>query len=307
MSVSSRVCASASPSSASSRSRPTKLVSSCGRAAFGAAGGGSGSRGEDLAVEPRGSRDRGRPRARAAARAAAAGTGRAPAGAGRRRRSGASAPGGRPRAAGPRRPRAGASRSPRRRLWQLGQLDAAARAPSRAPTGGAPRPSPRSDPRAAARPCRARAPRDRPPDRAASRALAAARSNASTSTQSASPVSATTSSCSVSLLAAERAAGRVEHLMQAGRGAAAARPQQLDDLLAVQAPLGRQRQQLHQRLGTAQAPGGARHLLPVDLDGEAAQQPDAQHVASLSGRQRAYMRSASYSCSPTSSPAGSVK
>ena len=87
VSVNRRVCPSSPSSSASSRSRPTKLVSCWGtrlRPPRRARAARRGSAGRAAA-----SRGRGRPPARGAAPRAAAGTGRAPAGAGRPRRTGA--------------------------------------------------------------------------------------------------------------------------------------------------------------------------------------------------------------------------
>ena len=76
--------------------------------------------------------------------------------------------------------------------------------------------------------------------------------------------------------AAERPAGHVEDLVEAAARGIPAGPEALHHLLAVEAALGRQGQQLEQALGAPQAPGAVGHGLAVDAGGEAAQKLHAE-------------------------------
>jgi hypothetical protein len=78
------------------------------------------------------------------------------------------------------------------------------------------------------------------------------------------------------MLRRQRLAGEVDGLAEVAGGRVRRQlgPQHVHELLAVQ-PLRRgQRQQLHDRLGLAPAPGAVGERPRVDLDAEAAQQPD---------------------------------
>jgi hypothetical protein len=76
----------------------------------------------------------------------------------------------------------------------------------------------------------------------------------------------------------ERAARRIERLVQVVRGrvGVAVGPQQLGEVLAVHAAVGRQREDLDQRLGLAQPPRAIGDDVVADGDGETAQQADAR-------------------------------
>ena len=149
-------------------------------------------------------------------------------------------------------------------------------APRAAPRGGRP-PSPRSGPRAAARRRRARAPRGSPATAGLARAAAAA-SKASTSISTAPArmqhehvVAQRQDGRRVGAGRLQRPAGDVERLVEVvgrrlGRPVG---PQQLRRPLAVDAPLGRQREQLDQALGLAQAPRALGHDLVADATAKA--------------------------------------
>jgi hypothetical protein len=76
----------------------------------------------------------------------------------------------------------------------------------------------------------------------------------------------------------ERAAGGIERLVEVVRGrvGGAVGPQQLGEALAVHATVGRQREDLDQRLGLAQPPRTIGDDLIADGDRETAQQADAR-------------------------------
>ena len=72
----------------------------------------------------------------------------------------------------------------------------------------------------------------------------------------------------------ERPAGDIQRLVEVvgRRLGRTLGPEQLGRPLAVHAPVGRQREQLHQALGLAQPPGALGHDLLADADGEGAEQ-----------------------------------
>ncbi len=78
----------------------------------------------------------------------------------------------------------------------------------------------------------------------------------------------------------ERASGRVYRLMEvvAGRVRVPPRPQQLGGLLDVEAALGREGEQLDQRLRLAQPPGVLSDDAVAGADGEHPEETDAQHL-----------------------------
>jgi hypothetical protein len=83
----------------------------------------------------------------------------------------------------------------------------------------------------------------------------------------------------------ERAAGGIERLVEVVRGrvGGAVGPQQLGEALAVHATVGRQREDLDQRLGLAQPPRTIGDDLIADGDRETAQQADARLGAAARG------------------------
>ena len=122
-------------------------------------------------------------------------------------------------------------------------------------TRGAPAPSPRSGPRAAARRCTARAPRGTPRSCGwrGPRPRGLERLDVDpqpVARQRHDPVAQR----QPRLRAAERAARRVEHLMQASSAGSPSGHSSSIELLAVHPPLGRERQQLHQRPRAPQPP-----------------------------------------------------
>jgi hypothetical protein len=76
----------------------------------------------------------------------------------------------------------------------------------------------------------------------------------------------------------ERAAGAIERLVQIVRGCVGivVRPQQLGEALAMHAAVGRQREDLDQRLGLAKPPSAIGDDVIADGDRETAQQADAR-------------------------------
>ncbi len=76
----------------------------------------------------------------------------------------------------------------------------------------------------------------------------------------------------------EGAAGDVEHVPQvvAGGGGVEVRPEQVEQLVAVEGVVGGQRQQLHQRARLAQSPGPVVDRPCPDLDAKAAEELDAE-------------------------------